>query len=1108
MDITHFFDARDIWPDTNNDGYPDDLGLTIAVDPGVTDSNIWAGILNLTARLSFETTAFDLPIVRRRGKKQSKLTLEIMPPGNYPTGFRGNPMASHVWQRHPDVACLVGGSAVEMGRVLDGMAFGEPEIIPPPPPPPPPCFPAPAPDLLNLAGDNGIYETIDQKPRSRILIAGIHLETPNISHKLGLALGEMMAMMSLGATEITLPAAGCGKILNRKICFNVHEDDLMPDDVRMITRTSGDSRVVLIQGNSRTLPDALKKWAAWSMADGGPGSADVDRFREKVAIFRQMLSGKGYAGRRLYAEGSENPSRKFLKPKQCLYHKPSILSFHPIQPGRAGKIVDYVTWTGEVEALLDLSSRIPVGQGKIQGTVLISKPMEKRSQIRIALEAALRSSGYEPSLLVLNAYKPGLSWLMEVILPELKCVPAIDRVDIFYQPFVQTAGALELRSRWLQELYPVAELLADHLGLKNHQFYFTESRDQPDIYRILVRSASDAVLIDKGFSPRWTRMMYMEGRPDLGHVHPTTGGIRLWQDDHTILDEPVATDRERFWRIFQKSWLPAIMEVMRNQRRCDPREHALAFWESIRFNVWIEESDAPLGIGEERICPMEALHEDLYFVLLAAFAEFSKDLGFPDSLQLGRITPKTVSNTRGKKPSASLIAQPLDWPVGMELEDVASGPEPEILGLQFARKSLRIDMSIPSGRLKDKALDALIADAHFGSFDAERFPSHIGLWIKPPGFKPGSDFRRSGKQQIRQMDVPPANQLLLNPEVSAWLERFDVAPHLSVWRAATSYQSRPVWAVEAVLESRGKWVSIAKLRLLKPTLFCNARHHANEVSSTNACLGAAWDLATTSSGRKRLRDVNVVFIPIENPDGVATLAELLPQGSGRKHHAGRYNALGAEYYSDYFRSPPRFPEAAAKPRLWRRWLPELMIDHHGVPSHEWEQPFSGYAPHRFQEYWIPRAFVYTLVPFMDTPGHPLYETARRLVEKMGDALETHPDIAASNQEITARYQRYARGPQPDVFPSSSNKTLLAYPLSGRSASANFAVRFPEITHSDIIVEVPDEIASGDMLERCVRVHRKIQEAAILFLQRPKGSVYKESDIESGTVRILWKSFRP
>ena len=67
-------------------------------------------------------------------------------------------------------------------------------------------------------------------------------------------------------------------------------------------------------------------------------------------------------------------------------------------------------------------------------------------------------------------------------------------------------------------------------------------------------------------------------------------------------------------------------------------------------------------------------------------------------------------------------------------------------------------------------------------------------------------------------------------------------------------------------------------------------------------------------------------------------------------HAARYNALGVEYYSDYFESKPRFQEALAKSRLWRCWLPEVMVDHHGVPSHEWNQPLPGSAPFRFREF--------------------------------------------------------------------------------------------------------------------------------------------------------------
>jgi hypothetical protein len=1100
MDITDCFDVHDLWPDTNGDGYPDDLGLTIGVDPGVTDSSIWAGILNLTARVSFETTAFNLPIVRTRGKKRSKITLVVMVPGKYPRGCTHKSMESQIWRPRPDMAYLVGNTALEMGRMLNRLAFGEYKGVLSSPQAPTGSI-----DLLNLAGENGIYATHHQNPRSRILKAGILLETPAISHKLGLSLTEMAAMMSLGATEITLPIAGSGKTLDSEILFKIHENSQSLDYVELLSRKSGDPQVIRIQGNPRTLPNALKKWFAWTMADGGPGCKDIDRFREQVAIFQQLVSGKSHAGRRLHAQVIESASRKILKTNgRRSPHKPFGLSTHPIQPGRDGKIEDNVTWAGEIEVLLGLASGIPIGRGKIQGLILLSKPREKRSQVRNVLEEMFRSRGYEPSLMVLNAYKPGLCWLMEVILPELKRSPAIDRLDIFYKPFVGMAGALELHSRWLQELFPVAELMAAELGLQDHQIRIAETPDQPDIYRILARSDSGQRLIDEGFSPRWSRMMFVEGRPDLGHVHPTTGGIRLWQNDHTIMDQAVDTDRERFWQIFQKSWLPALMDMMRNQRGCNPREHVFAFWENIRFNVWIEETEEILYVGEERICPMEALHEDLYFVLLAAFADLSENRVFQDFLQLGRITPKTYSFTRGKKPSASLFAQPLDWPAGMELADAANGPDTEILGLHLSDKSLRIDMSIPSGTLKDEALDALIANLHYGSYDAERFPGHIGLWISPPGTQPATDFRCSGKQKIHAMDAPPGNRLLLSPEVKNWLNRFDGTPHLKVWRPATSYQNRPVWAIEAVLESRGKWVSIAKLRLLKPTVFCNARHHANEVSSTNACLGTAWTLATTLRGLKWLRDVNVVFIPVENPDGVATLEELLPQGPGRKHHAARYNALGAEYYSDYFRASPRFPEAAAKPRLWKRWMPEIMIDHHGVPSHEWDQPFSGYAPRRFQEYWIPRTFVYALMPFMDSPDHPLYETAQNLAEMMAGALKSQPDIAASNREIAARYQRYARGPQPDVFPPTSGEPLLVYPLSERSESTNFAVRYPEITRSDIIVEVPDEIASGVMLERCVRAHRKIQEAAILFLQRPKGSVYKESDSGTGTLRILWK----
>ena len=93
----------------------------------------------------------------------------------------------------------------------------------------------------------------------------------------------------------------------------------------------------------------------------------------------------------------------------------------------------------------------------------------------------------------------------------------------------------------------------------------------------------------------------------------------------------------------------------------------------------------------------------------------------------------------------------------------------------------------------------------------------------------------------------------------------------------------------------------------------NARHHANEISSTNAALALVWELAATEWGRAALKRVNVAVVPLENADGVATLEALLPGAADHKLHAARYNALGVEWYGDYFLTRPRFPEARVKP---------------------------------------------------------------------------------------------------------------------------------------------------------------------------------------------------
>jgi len=293
------------------------------------------------------------------------------------------------------------------------------------------------------------------------------------------------------------------------------------------------------------------------------------------------------------------------------------------------------------------------------------------------------------------------------------------------------------------------------------------------------------------------------------------------------------------------------------------------------------------------------------------------------------------------------------------------------------------------------------------------------------------------------------------------------------------------------------------MRLLKPTFLFNGRHHANEISSTNATLFMAWFLGTTPLGQDLLKQVNVAWIPLENPDGVATLEELLPYGRDHKLHAARYNALGVETYGEYFDDEPRFPEALAKRSLWHRWLPEVMVDHHGVPSHEWDQPFSGYAPFRFREFWIPRNFVYACMPFVNERGHAHHKTAKGLATLLRKAMSRAPAIVQQNHELASRYRRYARGPEPGTFPDSKGEPMLVVPPLGRTYRTNFAVRYPEVTRSEIILEVPDEVVSGRHLELCVQVHLKVEETLLRAFRRTKGYTDSALDSKTGLLRLQW-----
>ena len=68
---------------------------------------------------------------------------------------------------------------------------------------------------------------------------------------------------------------------------------------------------------------------------------------------------------------------------------------------------------------------------------------------------------------------------------------------------------------------------------------------------------------------------------------------------------------------------------------------------------------------------------------------------------------------------------------------------------------------------------------------------------------------------------------------------------------------------------------------------------------------------------------------------------------------------------------PLLPEALVRGRLWREWLPDIYLNPHGYPSHEWVQQFAGYLPPGFRSYLFSRGW-YTQISGMRDPRYPQY----------------------------------------------------------------------------------------------------------------------------------------
>lgn len=432
------------------------------------------------------------------------------------------------------------------------------------------------------------------------------------------------------------------------------------------------------------------------------------------------------------------------------------------------------------------------------------------------------------------------------------------------------------------------------------------------------------------------------------------------------------------------------------------------------INLQMSEEERELGIGEERHSSLEALHEDLYFDTLDYFRAYGlRENGSP------------MTTVGGIQPFLKAVP----------------GIRPEV--------SVRI--------YSWKLSEACPARTKVLTFSSEkREPVSCVL-------------SREGRRYSVLSDQ--------------WLKKISVSvsgisrPDIKVWLGGISYEGRPIPVVELYSPTDAQFISPHKLSSYKPTIMVEARHHANEVSSTPAIIDLINRLDASL-----LKKVNLVVLPVANPDGAALHAALAKDNPKWKHHAARFNAVGLEYARQRFQSTI-FGESEVVPKIFLRWLPDVSDDDHGVPSHEWIQPFAGYnSPPSFPvSYWIPNSAIYGISK--DLAGQDYAkrrETVDYVVSCISKKIAQDKEIEALNREYAASLEKYSTRWLPDLFPihKSGNMIFLRNNTSPNPDSHEVIARYPEWCCIELISETSDETVYGKALERCVRAHQLFDEALI------------------------------
>jgi len=772
----------------------------------------------------------------------------------------------------------------------------------------------------------------------------------------------------------------------------------------------------------------------------------------------------------------------------------------------------------------------------------LSEAIDVRSKLAHEIEAELKKRNALPNKTrIICAYKQGLSWIEEDILPQL-ADKKIKKIKISFKPFLpdgitewaEEYGAtpsyhnvdtnnpdkwFDIPIRYLQELYPVDDIIAEKLQLHRDMVEFSRYDGGQDItYELKAYDENEDEVFSEVYKAAYSERPYIDDYPQLGKVHPSTGYIKVIVNGEEIVNEYIATDVENIWNIYQQEILPGCRKFIEEKTGGSISVEAQPFFSRLHLEITASEPDYPLPYREDLISTLDALHEDMYFV----GADYFKNYGLQKANTMldapGLILPDIVKGT-GKPVFKVTLSDELE-----KNPCIKSGNK--VIESQLTRE--QIELCVQKLLQKDGKITAFLNT----NIKEESLVDGFMKLLDQQLLQISNLFSGINTLKILAGNTCYSAQIIENQEISKELDISDIdlmehtligyedylniigqlkrVPGIKVYPIAESYLGRDIYAVEILPKSKG-YVSMTKRINNLPSELINSRHHANEVSSTNAAFILLKKLLTEEKYKNLPDKLNLVIVPMENVDGTAIHYALQKHNPKWKLHVARFNAIGKEFYYEHFKQDTIHTEAMGITRLWEKFLPDVIVDNHGVPTHEWDQQFSGYTSPSYKGFWLPRSLLYGCYwRIIDDAYKGNFTVNKKIEEVIADAFAEDDEITMWNKEWMSRFEKYAHIWMPKQFPADYYRDMINYwiPFEFDPNHRYPSIRFPWITTVAYTSEVADETAHGAYLNLCARAHVTHDEAVLDMLMNCKCLFESRCDISENQISISHVRQRP